>query len=105
MFQTLRKPVDTTQVRLFMEGKYNEGMVENFFNNYKTVNKYNVLIGSRNKEVLEGFFKGFKSSMEKISLETRTSMNASFDVSKLYIEKYDDYEKTPDNEKMVAESE
>jgi hypothetical protein len=32
-------------------------------------------------------------------------MNASFDVSKLYIEKYDDYEKTPDNEKMVAESE
>lgn len=42
-------------------------MIEEFYKNYKTVNKYSVLIGNKNKTVLEGVFQGFQASMEKIS--------------------------------------
>lgn len=81
-FQTLRKPIDKTQLEKFVRGRMNEGMIEEFYHNYKKVNKYDVLIGNKNKEVLEGVYHGFNASMDKISKDVKGLMNRSFEVVK-----------------------
>jgi hypothetical protein len=57
-------------------------MIEEFYKNHKKVNKYDVLIGNKSKQVLEVFSDGFDSSMELISKDVKVKMNASFDCLK-----------------------
>jgi hypothetical protein len=88
-----------------MKGKMNEGMIEEFYHNYKKVNKYDVLIGNKSKEVLEKVFCGFSASMERINKDVKMKMKGSFDVVKKYIEKYEeDNLGAEESEKMVPES-
>ena len=80
----------------------NEGMIEEFYKNYTTVNKYNVLIGKNNKQVVEEILKGFNASMEKIKKEVKHDMNLSFIVLKKYIEEYSsDNSQVENSDRMV----
>lgn len=62
IFQTLRKPLKKNNVRKFVEGQFNQGMIEELYKNYKLVNLYYPLIGNKNKELMEKTLVGVKAS-------------------------------------------